>query len=119
MTSITSFGNGGTVFSGRSAVEVYRATALASGLRLYAKSGIKPNRMWTPKNMMDTAAAITGTKFKARDYIAAADALVKWADAQVKAMDTEKDYDTRVRAYEAKGMTRSDAQGVVDAEDMQ
>jgi len=29
-----------------------------------------------------------------------------------------KDYDKRVRAYEKKGMSRSDAQGVVDAEDM-
>src|SRR3990172_8883186 len=27
------------------------------------------------------------------------------------------DWETRVRAYEAKGMTRSDAQGVVDADD--
>lgn len=29
------------------------------------------------------------------------------------------DYEARVQAYEAQGMTRSDAQGMVDAEDMQ
>jgi hypothetical protein len=29
-----------------------------------------------------------------------------------------KEYDRRVSEYEAQGMTRSDAQGVVDAEDM-
>jgi hypothetical protein len=29
-----------------------------------------------------------------------------------------KTYDERVRAYEAEGMTRSDAQGIVDLEDM-
>jgi hypothetical protein len=28
------------------------------------------------------------------------------------------DYEKRVRAYERKGCTRSDAQGIVDAEDM-
>lgn len=28
------------------------------------------------------------------------------------------DYEARVRAYEAEGMSRSDAQGVVDAEDL-
>ena len=29
------------------------------------------------------------------------------------------EYDKRVRHYEAQGMTRSDAQGVVEAEDIQ
>lgn len=29
-----------------------------------------------------------------------------------------RDYDTRVRAYEAEGITRSDAQGIVDAQIM-
>jgi hypothetical protein len=36
-----------------------------------------------------------------------------------KFADRELDYDDRVRAFEAQGMTRSDAQGVVDAEDAQ
>ena len=31
---------------------------------------------------------------------------------------TAADYETRVRAYEAQGMTRSDAQAVADADDM-
>ena len=33
--------------------------------------------------------------------------------------EAEQDYDRRVRALEAQGMTRSDAQGVVDAQEMQ
>ena len=33
--------------------------------------------------------------------------------------EVQPSYDDRVRAYEAQGMTRSDAQAVVDAENMQ
>ena len=62
-------------FVGRGAVDVFAMAALASGLRLYAKTGMKPNRMWTPKAMMQAAERLTGLKFKAREYIAAAEAL--------------------------------------------
>ena len=51
--------------------EVYAALALSSGLKLYASTGIKPNRFWTPKAMMSAAERLTGQKFKARDYLAA------------------------------------------------
>lgn len=62
-------------FSGRGAVNVYVMAALASGLRLYLKTGMKPNRAWTPKAMMAAAAHHTGQTFKPRDYAGAADAL--------------------------------------------
>ena len=62
-------------YDGREAVEVFRAKVMASGLRLYAKTGMKPNRMYTPTAMMRCAAEITGRKFKARDYAGAAAAL--------------------------------------------
>ena len=41
-------------------------------------------------------------------------------DAALAAWDKHNapDYETRVRAYEAEGMTRSDAQAVADAEDI-
>lgn len=67
-----------TVFQGPEGVAAYVAITLKHGLKLYAATGIKPNRMWTPKNMMAKAAEITGKKFKARDYLAAVDALEIW-----------------------------------------
>lgn len=54
---------------------VYQAITIKAGLRLYMKTGMKPNRMWTPSAMMRTASNITGKKFKARDYQGAIDAL--------------------------------------------
>ncbi len=73
--SIKQTETGATVFSGRAAVEVFRAKTLASALRLYAKTGMKPNRMYTPTNMLATAATITGQKFKRGQFDLAAQAL--------------------------------------------
>lgn len=75
--------HGSTSFVNKPAVSVYQATVIASGLDLYRKTGMKPNRAYTPKAMMATAAAITGKKFKARDYEGAAKALREWAQGQV------------------------------------
>lgn len=49
---------------------------------------------------------------------ARADAIKAAADLQ-RLLDTVDDYEARVAALEAEGLTRSDAQGVVDAELMQ
>lgn len=68
-----------TTFTG-SAVNVYVALTLASALKLYAKTGMKANRAYTPKNMIAKASQITGKKFKARDYLGAAAALKEWAE---------------------------------------
>ena len=81
-------GKGATVFTG-GGVEVFRAKALASGLRLYARTRLKPNRMWSPSAMVQTAAQITGKKLKAKGYAGAADALDEWADEQVKSGKVE------------------------------
>jgi hypothetical protein len=72
--------NGGTSFAG-SDVNIYRATVIASALRLYAKTGLKANRAYTPRAMMTAAAVMTGQTFKARDYVGAADALTALAEA--------------------------------------
>lgn len=69
-----------TMFAGPKAVDVFQCKVIASGLRLYAKTGMKPNAHYTPKNMMAAATRLTGKKFKARDYMGAADALVMLAD---------------------------------------
>ena len=55
--------------------EVYQAIAIKHGLKFYAKTGKKVNRLYTPANMMRMASQITGRKFAPRAYIAAADAL--------------------------------------------
>ena len=55
--------------------EVYRALTIASALRLYARTGIKANRAYTPKAMMAMAGKITGQTFRAKDYLGAATAL--------------------------------------------
>ena len=73
---------GGMSFVGPKAVNTYRATVVASALRLYARTGMKANRAYTPANMMRVAQEIIGQKFKARDYLGAADALKAWATAQ-------------------------------------
>jgi hypothetical protein len=38
--------------------------------------------MWTPKAMMEAARQHTGLKFKARDYLGAADALMRKVHAE-------------------------------------
>jgi len=62
-------------FVGPDAVNVFAMAVIASALRLYAKTGMKANRAYTPKAMMKAAESHTGLKFKARDYIGAAEAL--------------------------------------------
>lgn len=78
---------GAVVFSGAAGVATYQAVALKSALRLYAKTGMKANRAYTPKNMMALAAQITGKKFKARDYDGAISSLEEWLAANGRASD--------------------------------
>jgi len=87
---IKSHPHGGMSFAGRG-VDVYRATVIASGLKLYAKTGIKPNRAYTPTAMMAAAREITGRKFKARDYMGASEALTEWAKALAAVIHAEND----------------------------
>lgn len=76
-------------FVGRGAVEVYRAAVIASGLRLYAATGMKPNRAYTPSAMMRAARSITGRAFKARDYEGAAAALSEWVQGEKERIEKE------------------------------
>lgn len=79
----------GTTFAGPKGVGIYQAIVLASSLRLYAKTGIKPTRGVGPKHMMKLAEQITGLKFKAKEYILAAEALRTWADKTKAEIDAE------------------------------
>lgn len=66
---------------------IFQAITIATGLKLYARTGMKPNRAWTPKAMMAAAARLTGKRFAARDYIGAAEALTAHAKALAEAQD--------------------------------
>lgn len=85
-SEIKSFGNGGTAFVGRDAVKLYQATVLASALRLYAKTKMQVNRMYTPSRMLVAATAVTGKAYKRGEYQKAADDLKLWADEMAAAL---------------------------------
>ena len=70
-------------------VEIYRALAIASALRLYARTGLKANRAYTPANMLRTAATILGRTrpLPARDYLGAADLLTAHAHELAARLD--------------------------------
>jgi len=61
---------------------IYQAMVIRKGLEFYRKHGMRINRMYTPKRMMDMATAITGRKFKPRDYATAEQVLTLWIEAQ-------------------------------------
>lgn len=82
MKSTITANNGAIMCSGEAAVQVFRAKTIATALRLYAKTGMKVNRAYTPTNMLTTATAITGQKFKRGQFEQAAQALTEWAEAQ-------------------------------------
>lgn len=57
---------------------LFQAKVLASALRLYARTGIQPNRAYTPGAMLRTAEHITGEQFRRGQYVQAAAALDAW-----------------------------------------
>lgn len=69
-----------TTFSGPAAVNVFGMKVLASGLRLYAKTGMKPNRAYTPKAMLEAAGRYTGKTYKRGEYERAAADLTELAN---------------------------------------
>jgi hypothetical protein len=68
-----------TTFTGPDQVGRYRAIVMAQALSLYAKTGMKANRAYTPSAMIAAAREITGKHFRARAYEEAAQALRDWA----------------------------------------
>ena len=53
-------------------VAAFRAKTIAVALELYAKTGIKVNRAYTPTAMLAAAAEITGQPYKRGQYVQAA-----------------------------------------------
>lgn len=83
MTASIEKTDAGILISGRPAVEVFRARTIASALRLYAKTGMKVSRTYSPTNMLAAATQITCNKYKRGQYEQAAQDLIDWADVQV------------------------------------
>jgi hypothetical protein len=77
---------GGTLFAGPDAVSMIRAFTIASGLSLYAKAGIVPNRAWTPTKMLQAASGITGKKYKRGQHAQAAADVKAWAEEMKSAL---------------------------------
>lgn len=68
---ITTTKNGTTIYEG-SGIEAFRLIAIASGLELYAKTKMKPNRDWTPTAMLRNASMATGKSYRRGAYCEAA-----------------------------------------------
>ena len=56
-------------------IAAVRGLVIASALKLYAKTGMKANRAYTPTNMLNAASQITGKKFKRGQFMEAANAI--------------------------------------------
>jgi hypothetical protein len=68
-------------YVGPEATEAFRAIAIAHALRLYAKTGMKVNRAYTPTRMLQAASSMTGQTYKRGQYARAGEELQAWADA--------------------------------------
>jgi len=68
-------------FTGKDGVATYRAITIKHGLKFYAKTGVKPNRGWTPTAMLRAAGEITGNTYKRGEYDRASADLQAWIDA--------------------------------------
>ena len=81
LDSIT-FTDHGAEYSGPRAVNVFRCKVVAAALRLYAKTGMKANRAYTPTAMLRVATEETGKHFKRGQYLEAAEALEALANSE-------------------------------------
>ena len=58
--------------------KLYQACALKVGLRLYARTKIRPGRGWTPTAMLRTATSLTHTAYRRGEYEKAIADLEVW-----------------------------------------
>lgn len=56
------------VFTGETEVNRFVVVTLRSAIKLYSKTGMKPNRAYTPTNMKKMAEKLTGKTFKRGDW---------------------------------------------------
>ena len=65
---------GTTVYTGAH-VTMFQAMVLRTGLKMYARTKVPPNAVFTPANMLDAAGRITGRKYRRGQYMEAANDL--------------------------------------------
>lgn len=63
---------------GKDAISLYRASTLAVGLQMYAKTGIKLTRVASPGAMLKMATEYTGKTYKRGEYLKAAEDVRIW-----------------------------------------
>lgn len=85
--------NGGTMFAGPDAVNLVRAVYLASHLKLFAKTGIRPTRHVGPTDMLRMATGYTGKKYKRGAYLAAAEDVRVWVETMKAALPVTDERD--------------------------
>lgn len=73
-------------FIGPDAVAVFAASALVAAMRLYAKTGIKANRAYTPRAMLKRAGEICGKTYTRNQMLLAADDVAKWVQTMKAAL---------------------------------
>ncbi len=61
---------------------MYRVIVLKSALKMYAESGIRPNRAYTPTAMLKAAGSITGKTYKRGQHKQAAADLGSWLEVK-------------------------------------
>jgi hypothetical protein len=84
-SKITTFGNGGMVFEGRDATELFRVATLRSALGLL-KVGICPRRGLTVTKALAMATPYTGQKYKRTEIDRARDDLHAWCSTMGSAL---------------------------------
>jgi hypothetical protein len=94
-------GADGTTFVGPDAVNLFRATALWSALRLCAKTGMIPNRAWTKTAMLNMATEYTGQKYRRGQFGKASEDVKLWIDAMKAAIPIEQSRLTGQNAIDA------------------
>jgi hypothetical protein len=67
-------------------IEIYRLKVVATALELYANTGIKASRAYTPTAMLKVANEATGLHFKRGQYLQAAKALREFATGVSRAV---------------------------------
>lgn len=78
-----------TSYVGPDAVALFRANALRAGIRLYAETGLRPSRVWTPSAMLKAAGRITGKTYKRGRFDEAIADLTVWIETMKLALPVE------------------------------
>lgn len=86
MDSEVILSNGSTAFVGEDAVKLFQAAAVATALRLYARTGIIMARGAKVSDYLRVAGQFTGKTYKRGQHMQAATDLQVWVDTMKAAM---------------------------------